>query len=204
MIKRSLWLLIALCAWGQSGGTPSAIANPIRAAQDSRVDASLDVSQLKRGLRVFSEVCSACHGARSLTQEKLQKIQISPGEYIYFGNANNLYPDPYLSIVESFIANNGAIPGDLTDLYKIRRDAPSYTYRILLGYGSPPNQFAKIPPNLKSNRFYNSAFENRYIAMPPPLLAEGQVTYDDGTVASVDQMARDVSIFLNWASNSQD
>ena len=35
--------------------------------------------------------------------------------------------------------------------------------------------------------------------MPPPL-SDDQVTYDDGTPATVDQMARDVSAFLAWTA----
>lgn len=35
--------------------------------------------------------------------------------------------------------------------------------------------------------------------MPPPL-AEGAVDYDDGTVASVSQMAKDVATFLAWSA----
>ncbi len=36
--------------------------------------------------------------------------------------------------------------------------------------------------------------------MPPPLTSNGQVTYADGTPATVDQMARDVSAFLVWTA----
>jgi cytochrome c1 len=36
--------------------------------------------------------------------------------------------------------------------------------------------------------------------MPPPL-AEGVVTYDDGTPATVEQMATDVTSFLQWAGD---
>ena len=36
--------------------------------------------------------------------------------------------------------------------------------------------------------------------MPPPLAADGQVTYADGTKATVDQMAQDVSAFLVWTA----
>ena len=39
-----------------------------------------------------------------------------------------------------------------------------------------------------------------FIAMPAPL-SDGQVTYDDDTVASVDQMARDVAAYITWASD---
>jgi len=39
------------------------------------------------------------------------------------------------------------------------------------------------------------------IAMPPPLTADGQVTYAPGNPAPTrDQMARDVSAFLMWAA----
>lgn len=36
--------------------------------------------------------------------------------------------------------------------------------------------------------------------MPAPLTTDGQVTYSDGTKASVDQMAKDVSAFLVWTA----
>ena len=36
--------------------------------------------------------------------------------------------------------------------------------------------------------------------MAPPLTSEGQVTYVDGTKATVDQMAKDVSAFLVWTA----
>ncbi len=37
--------------------------------------------------------------------------------------------------------------------------------------------------------------------MPPPLSAPDLVHYDDGTNASVDQMATDVVTFLQWADD---
>ena len=55
---------------------------------------------------------------------------------------------------------------------------------------------AKTPPNLH----YNPYFANLNIAMPPPLTANGQVTYADGTKPTVDQMARDVAAFLVWTA----
>ena len=47
---------------------------------------------------------------------------------------------------------------------------------------------------------YNPYFPNLNLAMAPPLTAEGQVTYGDGTKSTVDQMAKDVSAFLIWAA----
>jgi ubiquinol-cytochrome c reductase cytochrome c1 subunit len=36
--------------------------------------------------------------------------------------------------------------------------------------------------------------------MPAPITADGQVTYADGTQATVDQMSKDVSAFLLWTA----
>ena len=36
--------------------------------------------------------------------------------------------------------------------------------------------------------------------MPPPIVSDDQVTYADGTKATVDQMAKDVSAFLIWSA----
>ncbi len=36
--------------------------------------------------------------------------------------------------------------------------------------------------------------------MAAPITAEGQVTYGDGTKASVDQMSKDVAAFLVWTA----
>ncbi len=48
--------------------------------------------------------------------------------------------------------------------------------------------------------YYNHYFPGHQIAMPKPL-HDGQVTYADGTTASVEQMSRDVATFLTWAAH---
>ena len=48
--------------------------------------------------------------------------------------------------------------------------------------------------------YYNPYFHSLNIAMAPPLVTEGQVTYDDGTKATVDQMSADVAAFLQWTA----
>ena len=56
---------------------------------------------------------------------------------------------------------------------------------------------AKVPDGLHFNPF----FANLNIAMPPPLVSDGQVTYGPGNPpATVDQMAQDVSAFLVWTA----
>jgi ubiquinol-cytochrome c reductase cytochrome c1 subunit len=49
---------------------------------------------------------------------------------------------------------------------------------------------------------YNPYFSGGQIAMAAPL-SDGQVTYEDGTNASVDQMSRDVVNFLQWAAEPE-
>jgi len=50
--------------------------------------------------------------------------------------------------------------------------------------------------------FYNKYFPGHQIHMPPPL-QDGSVTYADGTNATVEQEARDVVTFLDWAANPE-
>ncbi len=49
--------------------------------------------------------------------------------------------------------------------------------------------------------YYNTVFPGHQIAMPPPLASDGQVPYTDGTPATVDQYARDISAFLMWTAD---
>jgi ubiquinol-cytochrome c reductase cytochrome c1 subunit len=61
-----------------------------------------------------------------------------------------------------------------------------------------PPADVKVPEGL----YYNKYFPGNFIHMPPPL-QDGQVTYADGTKATVDQMSHDVTVFLTWASNPE-
>jgi len=47
---------------------------------------------------------------------------------------------------------------------------------------------------------YNEYFNGKQIAMPPPL-SEDIIEYQDGTKATINQMARDITEFLFWAAN---
>lgn len=50
---------------------------------------------------------------------------------------------------------------------------------------------------------YNPYFAGGQIAMVQPLRSEGQVEYQDGTVATVEQMSHDVVSFLQWAAEPE-
>ena len=113
------------------------------------------------------------------------------------------FPSPYANETAARAANNNALPPDLSLIAKAREGGAAYTYSLLTGYERQPAELlhkfpaAKTPANLH----YNPYFANLNIAMPPPLTADGQVTYAEGNPpATVDQMAKDVSAFLVWAA----
>ena len=49
--------------------------------------------------------------------------------------------------------------------------------------------------------YYNPYFPGKLIGMAPPLVADGQIAYKDDTEATVEQMSRDVTHYLKWASD---
>jgi ubiquinol-cytochrome c reductase cytochrome c1 subunit len=118
-------------------------------------------------------------------------------------------PSPFANEVAARAANNNALPPDLSLIAKAREGGAAYVYSLVTGYADQAgykNEHgeellkafpdAKTPPGLH----FNPYFANLNIAMPPPLAAEGQVTYADGTKATVDQMGKDVAAFLMWAA----
>ncbi|TZG27555.1 cytochrome c1 [Sphingomonas montanisoli] len=118
-------------------------------------------------------------------------------------------PSPYANEVAARAANNNALPPDLSLMSKARHDGGAYIYSLLTGYTDQAGfknhagqELLKEFPDAKTpdGLHFNPYFANLNIAMPPPLAADGQVTYADGTVATKDQMAKDVSAFLVWSA----
>lgn len=180
-----------------------------------------DRGQLQRGLKVYQEVCAACHSMNLVAFRNFEDLGFSPGQVKTIAKSwsaetpsidpdtgeassrpslpSDTIPSPYLNATAARAANNNALPPDLSLITKARHDGPNYLYSLLTGYSDPP---ADLP---EANRpgtglYYNAYFANLNIAMAPPLTGEGQVTYDDGTKATVDQMAKDVSAFLTWTA----
>ncbi|MBV8511934.1 MAG: hypothetical protein JO289_17405, partial [Xanthobacteraceae bacterium] len=75
-----------------------------------------------------------------------------------------------------------------------QEDGPDYIHAILTGYTDAPAGFA-LPPGGQ----YNKYFPGHAIGMPKPL-SDGQVSYTDGTPETVDQYAKDIAAFLQWAA----
>ncbi len=177
-----------------------------------------DRQQLQRGFQVYREVCSTCHGLGQVAFRSLGELGYSEAEIRAIadqwphqvpavnpdtGEATtrkpapaDRIPGPYANETMARAANNNALPPDLSLMAKAREDGPHYLHSLLVGYRNPPADI-EVPPGLH----YNPYFANLNIAMPPPLTADGQVTYAPGNPApTVDQMAQDVSAFLMWAA----
>ncbi|MFN3944954.1 MAG: cytochrome c1 [Allosphingosinicella sp.] len=180
-----------------------------------------DRQQLQRGFQVYRETCAACHGINFVAFRNLADLGYNEAEIRAIaanwpvqvpdidpdtGEAtgreaipSDRIPSPYPNEIAARAANNNAVPPDLSLIVKARHDGVNYTYSLLTGYQQPP---ANLPPEIQPGPglYYNPYFHSVNLAMPPPLTADGQVTYADGTPATVDQMARDVSAFLHWTA----
>ena len=126
------------------------------------------------------------------------------------GIAADKFPAPYPNATAGAAANGGANPPDLSVMAKARHGGANYIYSLLTGYDAPPAEL-KMTPTQHYNAYMAGDLTpfmpqgahvppGGFIAMPNPLASDGLVTYDDGTVASKDQMAKDVSAFIAWAS----
>ena len=183
-----------------------------------------DNQQLQRGFQVYKEVCAACHGLNLVSFRDLAALGYEEPEIkaiadqwaIQVPSVNpdtgeaatrkaipsDRFPSPYPNETAARAANNNALPPDLSLIAKAREGGAAYTYSLLTGYQKQPAELVKKFPAAQTPKglYYNPYFPNLNIAMPPPLTAEGQVTYADGTKGSVDQMAKDVSAFLVWTA----
>ena len=127
------------------------------------------------------------------------------------------FPSPFVNEQAARESNNGAYPVDLSLIVKSRNmgnhnvfenffdaiagrgtaSGADYLFSLLTGYGD-----ASSDVTVGEGMYYNKWFNQQQIAMPAPL-SEGLVEYGDGTEATVEQMARDVSTFLAWASEPE-
>ena len=179
-----------------------------------------DRASLQRGFQVYKEVCSSCHsmqylsyrnlgepGGPEFTLEEVKAIAASveiddgpdsQGEmFTRPGKPSDKFKSPYPNVEASTVANGGAYPPDMSVLVKARPGGADYMYSVLMGYEDPPAGM-----KLDDGVYYNKYMIGKKIKMSAPLL-EGIVEYADGTEASVDQMAKDVTTFLAWAAEPE-
>ncbi|HSV30020.1 MAG TPA: cytochrome c1, partial [Candidatus Omnitrophota bacterium] len=114
------------------------------------------------------------------------------------GRASDRYISPFPNDKAAAAANGGALPPDLSLMAKARIGGPNYIYSLMLGYEDTPPEGANIP----EGKFYNHYFPGNAISMPPQMM-DDLVTYADGTKATKEQIAHDISTFLNWAAEPE-
>ena len=176
-----------------------------------------DRGSLQRGYQVYTEVCSSCHsmkyvsyrnlaeeGGPEFTEEQAKAIAAnfevldgpnSDGElFTRPAKLSDKFVMPYENEKAAQAANGGAYPPDMSVLAKARSGGVDYIYSVLLGYEDPPAGVV-----LDEGVYYNKYMYGNNIKMSQPL-SDGLVEYSDGTVASEEQMAKDVTTFLMWAA----
>jgi len=181
-----------------------------------------DIAQLQRGYKVYKEVCAACHSLQQVAFRNLEDLGYSeaqvkaeaaswtvPGIDPTTGEAStrpglptDTIPSPYPNAVAAAAANGNAIPPDLSLMTKARHHGSQYVYSLLVGYQEPSAELLAEFPEMEPGPglYHNPYFANLNLAMAPPLTADGQVTFDDGTESTIPQMAQDVSAFLTWTA----
>ncbi len=178
---------------------------------------AFDQAQLQRGLQVYTEICSACHGLkyvafRSLGDEggpHLEDEQVrafaamwevmdaetgemrpaNPPDHFPPSNLENA---PDLSLMAKARAGFEGPAGLGINQILHGMGGPEYIASMLLGFTGEEKEEAGVI------LYENTAFGG-WMAMAPVLYGD-DVTYADGTEATPEQIARDVSAFLMWTA----
>jgi ubiquinol-cytochrome c reductase cytochrome c1 subunit len=176
-----------------------------------------DRGSLQRGYQVYTEVCAACHSMKYLSYRNLAEkggpefpiiqakaiaasfeIEDGPnadGEmFTRPAKLSDKFVMPYENEKAAQAANGGAYPPDMSVLVKARGGGVDYIYSLLQGYEDAPSGMI-----LDEGVHYNKYMYGNKIKMAAPL-TDGIIEYGDGTVASVEQMSKDVTTFLMWAA----
>lgn len=178
---------------------------------------TFDRESAQRGLQVYLEVCSGCHGLKQVAYRNLEDLGFTEEEVKVIASGfdvtdgpndegemftraaipSDRFASPFPNAAAAAFANNGAVPPDLSLQVKAHLGGADYIHALLTGYEEPPAD-VEVPPG--SN--YNPYFRGNFIAMAQPLW-EDSVEYTDGTPATIEQQAWDVTNFLHWAAEPE-
>jgi ubiquinol-cytochrome c reductase cytochrome c1 subunit len=177
-----------------------------------------DQHQLQRGLQVYTEVCSACHGMSLVAFRTLgdeggphygpDEVKAYASQFDVYdaelddtrpGKPSDKFPPsgvegaPDLSMMAKARAGFHGPYG--LGIYQITKGmgGPEYIASILTGYTGHEKEEAG------TTLYENTAFPGGWISMPSPL-EDDAVEYADGHSADVHHMSEDVSAFLMWAA----
>jgi ubiquinol-cytochrome c reductase cytochrome c1 subunit len=178
---------------------------------------TFDHAAIRRGHQVYMQVCSACHSLNYIAYRNLVgvcyneteakalaagvMVEDGPGEdgnmFKRPGKLSDYFQGPYPNEEAARASNGGALPPDLSLIIKARHGREDYVFSLLTGYREPP-----AGVEIRDGLHYNPYFPGQAIAMAPPLY-DDQIQYDDGTPATLSQMAKDVVTFLTWAAEPE-
>jgi len=218
LIVAGFGLALGAAALAQQARAEEDLTPPAQDWSFSGPFGTFDRAAAQRGFQVYNEVCSACHSMKYMSYRNLAGIGLSPAEIKAIavsktvpgdldddgkpttrpGLPSDHFVSPFANDKAARSANNGALPPDQSLLVSAREGGANYVYALVgLGYVDPPAG-VKVP----DGSFYNKYFPGHNIHMPPPL-SDGSVTYADGTKATVQQEAKDVTTFLYFAANPE-
>jgi ubiquinol-cytochrome c reductase cytochrome c1 subunit len=180
---------------------------------------TFDRAALQRGFQVYEEICANCHGVKYLYYRNLKGIGFDkervkevaaeydvidgPDEtgemYERSGIPSDRIVEPYPNAEAARDMNGGALPPDLSLMVKARDGGANYLYGFLTGYEEEAPEDAE---EMMEGLYYNHYFPGNQTAMPPPLYDDA-VEYEDGTEATTEQLARDITTFLAWTAEPE-
>lgn len=216
----SLLALIGMVGVAAGNAEASASAHPLKQVdwQFNGMFGTVDRQAAQRGLQVYKEVCSSCHGLKRIAFRNLTEIGFSEAEVKAMaagysvvdgpndegemferpGLPSDRFVSPFANEKAARAANGGAYPPDLSLIIKARPNGANYVYSLITGYSDHVPEGVDVLPG----QYYNPYFPGGLLAMAPPL-SNDQVTFADGTNASLEQMAHDVVVFLQWAAEPE-
>ena len=179
---------------------------------------TIDKASAQRGLQIYKEVCSNCHGLYEMSYRNIAALGYSDEQVKNFAaqfQVNDLNDDgaviqrpakpsdkfvrPFPNEKAARAANNGAYPPDLALITKSREGGVNYVYSLLQGYKEAPADV-----KLADGQYYNIYFTagGQKIGMPQPL-TDGAVTFEGGAPNDLKSEAHDVATFLAWAAEPE-
>ena len=179
---------------------------------------TFDRASAQRGLQVYIEVCAGCHSLNQIAYRHLtgigldeeqikaiaSQVEVEDGPndegemFARPGRPADRFTAPFPNEQAARASNNGAMPPDLSLMIKARKGGGDYVFGLLTGY----EEEAPEGVTLMEGMNYNKYFPGHQIAMAPPL-AEDAVEYADGTKATLEQLAKDVTSFLAWTAEPE-
>ena len=186
-----------------------------------------DKAAAQRGYQVYREKCAQCHQLKHLSFRHLgdkgapfynekypnpndnplvknfaadwpvEDIDSETGDIIErIAVPADKFPPIYENEAAARGSNGGGLPPDLSVIVAARSGGAYYIYNLMLAYDTPKPKDVELTKGL----YYNPVMDGGKISMAAPL-SDDMLEYADGTPATVEQMAADVTEFLAWSSD---